>query len=215
MTTTTAPTRQFRIIRGEGGGYRSHTYTSKQRRDEAARRFAAEDGSPVVTERWHPDHPQDELNQGWACDGAEHPPGEPTPDTDEPTGRRGVAAHIVPGDTVTVWAAQNSHGKPGFVTGRVNDVSRGASYYGVPARILTVLEGPEAAYRVLTVVDTAVTYWKEDPAALLAEFDAWREDRADLSAAEDDGGADWSESDDQGCDLAQRLAEALRALTTT
>lgn len=50
--------------------------------------------------------------------------------------------------------------------------------------------------------------------SLLARYDEWREERADLSAQEADGGADWSGSDDDGCALAAELSDALRALLT-
>ncbi len=42
--------------------------------------------------------------------------------------------------------------------------------------------------------------------SLLAEYEAWRDSRADLSAEGDSDG--WAESDDAGCDLARRFAEA-------
>lgn len=51
------------------------------------------------------------------------------------------------------------------------------------------------------------------PAAVLADYDAWRAKRADQSALEDDGKADpddWAELDERGCDLASELAEVLR-----
>jgi hypothetical protein len=52
-------------------------------------------------------------------------------------------------------------------------------------------------------------------AALIAEYDGWSSDRADLSAndgpeTDPDSGAD---SDDAGCDLASRAVELLRELT--
>lgn len=50
-------------------------------------------------------------------------------------------------------------------------------------------------------------------AALLAEFDGWREERADLSAEEENGRIpEWADSDDKGCDLASRMADTLRAI---
>lgn len=52
--------------------------------------------------------------------------------------------------------------------------------------------------------------------ALLSDYDAWRDERADLSATEEHGGPGgdaWADSDDTGCDLASRLADALRTTT--
>lgn len=58
----------------------------------------------------------------------------------------------------------------------------------------------------------------QDPAApavakLLGQYDEWREDRADLSGQDNPASSDWHDSDDTGCDLADRLADALRDLT--
>lgn len=56
-----------------------------------------------------------------------------------------------------------------------------------------------------------------DPLALLREYDAWREERAELSAQESSGNFPssdaWHGSDDDGCALAARLADALREAT--
>ena len=52
---------------------------------------------------------------------------------------------------------------------------------------------------------------------LLADYDAWDEDRGELSAAEQDGptpgSGSWHDSDDTGCALAGSLAHLLRTLT--
>lgn len=69
-------------------------------------------------------------------------------------------------------------------------------------------------------LQAAVTQPEPQPdtiAGVLAEFDAWREDRADLSANDGPGTDpdDWAASDDAGCDLASRMAELLRPLAPT
>lgn len=65
----------FRIIRGEGGNFKTIYYWTKESRDRRAQRWADLDGTLVITELWSRDHPQDDLNRGWACDGAVHPKG--------------------------------------------------------------------------------------------------------------------------------------------
>lgn len=61
-----------------------------------------------------------------------------------------------------------------------------------------------------------------DPAVLLAEYDAWAADRADLTARDcmppsldhmPPSSSEWEGSDNQAADLATRLADALRAHT--
>ena len=75
----------------------------------------------------------------------------------------------------------------------------------------------QSAQAFLSMALSAVSAPTPEPTtttdALLAKFDEWRDGRADLSAAEADGGADWSDSDDDGCNLADELADHLRALT--
>lgn len=71
--TQNRPRRIFRIIRGEGGNYKVQYYSSQERRDAAAQKFADKDGTNVVTELWDADHSQDRLNLGWACDGHREP----------------------------------------------------------------------------------------------------------------------------------------------
>lgn len=54
---------------------------------------------------------------------------------------------------------------------------------------------------------------RQEVAALLDDHAVWRARRAELSAAEPHVAADaWHESDDTGCDLADRAAELLRIL---
>lgn len=67
-------TKDFRIIRGEGGNYKCQYYSTKEKRDAAAAKFAEKDGTDVATELWDKDHPQDDLNQGWGCDGVARAP---------------------------------------------------------------------------------------------------------------------------------------------
>ena len=72
-TPTNWRTRDFRIVRGEGGNYKVQYYTTKEARDAAGRKFADRDGTSVIGELWSKDHPQDSLNQGWACDAVYRP----------------------------------------------------------------------------------------------------------------------------------------------
>lgn len=60
------PLRKFRIVLPDG---RTLDYTTKATRDDEARRWADTYGVTVITELWDAEHPQDELNRGWACDG--------------------------------------------------------------------------------------------------------------------------------------------------
>lgn len=71
MNTTRA--KPWRILRHADARPITVAYTTRERRDQAAQRFADLDGRTVLTELWSPDHPQDELNDGWGCDGAVHP----------------------------------------------------------------------------------------------------------------------------------------------
>lgn len=149
-------TRLFRLTRGEGGGYQCHYYRTQEDRDAAARRFAAQDSSSVLTFLWSEDHPQDDLNQGWACDGTVGD--EYDPRVDEPQGKRGVAASIRPGDTVTVFAHPVDRIDGEFRTGVVRAVLR------LPAGMLRIALADDADAATSTAwdaVDTAVTYWPE------------------------------------------------------
>lgn len=51
-------------------------FVTKEGRDSRARAQAARTGERIITEFWDESHPQDSLNQGWACDGFADPPGE-------------------------------------------------------------------------------------------------------------------------------------------
>jgi len=66
----TAPARTFRILRGPAAPVCAVYYKTAAARDAAAARFAKLDGQNVALEEWSLDHPQDELNAGWACTGA-------------------------------------------------------------------------------------------------------------------------------------------------
>jgi hypothetical protein len=66
------PLRKFRVLLPGGA---AHDFTTQDSRDDEARRLADTYGVPVLTESWDAEHPQDELNQGWACDAVV----EPTP----------------------------------------------------------------------------------------------------------------------------------------
>lgn len=155
MTTITAPARPFRIIRGESANYRSHAYKTKANRDAAADRFAAQDGDTVLTELWDESHPQDDLNNGWACDGAAYPPGhEPkaTAEESRPHVRTGAEA-MKPGDDVAVFAFQQGRDPSGFRSGWVKTVKPAADHYGSRALRVTLTNGAR-----FDVVATAVAY---------------------------------------------------------
>jgi hypothetical protein len=70
------PQRKFRILLPDG---QALDYQTKGTRDHEARHWADTYGFTVITELWDVEHPQDELNQGWACDGVVKPtPAETT-----------------------------------------------------------------------------------------------------------------------------------------
>lgn len=71
----TPPTRPWRTIRGAGANYKVAFYTSKERRDAAAQRWADRDGETVMAEMWDPEIAErcDPANQGWGCDAVFHP----------------------------------------------------------------------------------------------------------------------------------------------
>lgn len=273
MTTTlAAPARPFRIIRGEAANYRTHAYKTKENRDAAANRFAAQDGDTVLTELWSADHPQDDLNNGWACDGAAYPPGrepKPEPETLRPHERVG-ASDLSIGDDVAVFAFEQGRDASGFRSGWLAALEPAPDHFGQPALTLTLTNG--ARFDVLTravayvyephearqcscaefeqdeegyythnccnACSRPITdmggYWahtdepepaddeddsddvEPEPAGpLLAEYDDWRQERADLSADPATDSDDWHASDDTGCDLAARLAATLRATVTS
>lgn len=153
---TAAPARPFRIIRGESARYRTHRYKTKESRDAAAERYAALDRDTVTTELWDATHPQDALNEGWACDGAAYPPGHtPKPDVDESRPHeRTTADQVKVGDDVTVWAHEQGPAAPaGFRSGWVASIERDVLFYGSPALLLTMTDGVRFG-----AVATAVTY---------------------------------------------------------
>jgi hypothetical protein len=51
----------------------THYYSTRDMRDAQAARWADIDQNDVILEFWHPDHNQDRLNRGWACDGVQSP----------------------------------------------------------------------------------------------------------------------------------------------
>ncbi|MDA3644366.1 hypothetical protein LZ318_30860 [Saccharopolyspora indica] len=72
---------RFRILRGNG---RTIRYATQQSRNLATRKWADLDGTSVLLELWSPEHPQDELNRGWACEGEVHPSPPPESKTAAP-----------------------------------------------------------------------------------------------------------------------------------
>lgn len=156
---TTTPARPFRIIRGAAANYKTSDYTTKERRDAAARRFAEQDGESVLTELWSADHPQDGLSRGWACDGQVYPPdAAPEPAA---AGVRGPASLIRPGDTVTVFALRGPYGESRDYTGEVFEVEPGPPHFGMATIVITLTPTDEVRHIVVTVVETAVTVWHE------------------------------------------------------
>lgn len=74
----TSSTRRYpwRILRNGAkvpGGRYTVDYASREARDKGAQHWANVIGEPVATEFWSLDNNQDELNRGWACDGAVYP----------------------------------------------------------------------------------------------------------------------------------------------
>jgi hypothetical protein len=67
------PTQRWRAIRGGIGNYEVSYYDTKPERDADAQRLANLDTEVVLLEVWSADHPQDNLNQGWAMDSSAHP----------------------------------------------------------------------------------------------------------------------------------------------
>lgn len=60
------PTLRWHIIRGVVGEYQVHSYRSEAACLRGAKKWANTDGEHVLVEHWSREHPQDELNQGWA-----------------------------------------------------------------------------------------------------------------------------------------------------
>lgn len=65
-----APHKRFRIIGGAKSNYREEHFETQEERDQAAADLADEFGEQVVCEFWSFANPHDDLNRGWACDGA-------------------------------------------------------------------------------------------------------------------------------------------------
>ena len=73
IITLTAPTRRYRITRGENANYKSADYKTAENRAKAAQKWAAHDNALVLCFLWDESHPQDSLNRGWALDKVVHP----------------------------------------------------------------------------------------------------------------------------------------------
>ncbi|WP_125734602.1 hypothetical protein [Amycolatopsis sp. WAC 04197] len=70
------PKYPFRILRTAKNVRRvSIPYDTREARDAAGSRYAEQDAARVLLEFWSETHPQDPLNEGWACDGHVDPPG--------------------------------------------------------------------------------------------------------------------------------------------
>lgn len=52
-------------------------FDTQEERDRAAKLLALTTGKTMYCELWDASHPQDELNQGWACDSIVEPPSSP------------------------------------------------------------------------------------------------------------------------------------------
>ncbi|WP_410659475.1 hypothetical protein [Amycolatopsis sp. lyj-112] len=74
------PRKPFRILRTADGAKAAISYASRNARDKAAERYAAQDGTIIALEFWDEKNRHDHLNEGWACEGLVHPPGSPTHD---------------------------------------------------------------------------------------------------------------------------------------
>lgn len=150
---------RYRIIRGEKANYRAHYFRTQEARDAAARKYAEQDGETVLTELWDESHSQDELNEGWACDGAAQPYEAELAglDFDPDPGERIPAHQIQPRDTVTVWAFESldaflTHRPPARDhRGTVESVTT----HKVPGFTLVLLRMDDG--KELVAVDTAVT----------------------------------------------------------
>lgn len=77
------PRKPFRILRTAESGKAAISYASRNTRDKAAERYAAQDGTIIALEFWDEKNRHDPLNEGWACEGLVHPPGGPTRDNQE------------------------------------------------------------------------------------------------------------------------------------
>lgn len=73
------PTRKYRTIRGEAANHKVAYYETEEARDKAADRDAERDTEDVMCELWSPDHPQDDLNRGWAMDRVAYAKRAPVP----------------------------------------------------------------------------------------------------------------------------------------
>jgi hypothetical protein len=68
-----APKKRWRIIGGAFSNYEELHYETQAERDQGAQRLADEYREQVICEFWSFANPQDDLNRGWACDGAIQP----------------------------------------------------------------------------------------------------------------------------------------------
>lgn len=68
-------TDDWRTIRGQSANYKVAFYTTKERRDAAAQRWADHDGDDVIAELWDAEIAErcDPANEGWGCDAVFHP----------------------------------------------------------------------------------------------------------------------------------------------
>lgn len=141
----------FRIIRGESADYRVHSFTDKGDRDQAADRYAAEDGEDVLCELYDP---ADGL---WWLDRVAYPPGQaPPPLTATEVRQRWTARAICAGDDVTVYA----HPVGRFGEGCGADVSGTVATVEAIKLPRTTCEGRRITFtdgRQVDAVDTAVT----------------------------------------------------------
>jgi len=98
------PNQRYQLVRGASSKHKVQYYRTQEARDIAGQRWADKDGETVMGMLWDEEHPQDELNQGWAHDMVWHPAGqEPTP---EP-GTRTSAAKVQPGQQVQVFGLRS------------------------------------------------------------------------------------------------------------
>jgi hypothetical protein len=145
---------KFRTISPKGA---EKTHESREVADAHAAHVAAYAGADVLVQEWSTEHPQDDLNNGWALVGVVHPPGHVEPD-------RGTRVHlglVQPRETITVFAH-----KPRF-----NPLSsKGQDYTGTVRSIFPCKIGTFATFLIVftdstqvEAVETAAAYYPPAP----------------------------------------------------
>lgn len=154
MTRIKKPQKGWRIIRGGRGNYEVYDFDTKEERNAAGAIWAVLDDEDVLMESWSADHPQDDLNQGWALDQVAYAPGnEPVPDPRPRTS----ADQLKPGDHVDVWGYPDidpSTGLSKFLRGTVEEITPLDGFLSLRIK----MTGGHVAF----CVPGAVAYYNED-----------------------------------------------------